>query len=67
MLCAYDIVLFCESEKKLNGRLETGIQVLEVSNEGEIIQVTWFKYLGSLVQDDGKIERDVIRIIQIGW
>jgi len=30
-------------------------------------QVTWFKYLGSVVQNDGEIEADVTHHIQVGW
>ena len=30
-------------------------------------QVTRFKYLGSLVQNDGEIEADVSHRIQVGW
>jgi len=32
-----------------------------------IPQVTWFKYLGSIVQNDGEIEADVSHRIQAGW
>jgi len=32
-----------------------------------ISQVTRFKYLGSIVQDDGEIEADVNHRIQAGW
>ncbi|RZB49939.1 Protein YLS3 [Glycine soja] len=32
-----------------------------------IPQVTWFKYLGSVIQDDGEIEGDVNHRIQAGW
>jgi len=32
-----------------------------------IPQVTWFKYLGSIIQNDGEIEGDVNHKIQNGW
>jgi len=41
---------------------------LEVKVGDHIIpQVTWFKYLGSIVQNDGEIEADISHRIQTGW
>jgi len=41
---------------------------LEVKVRDHVIpQVTWFKYLGSIVQNDGEIEADVSHRIQVGW
>jgi hypothetical protein len=44
------------------------ISSLEVKVGDHIIpQVTWFKYLGSIVQIDREIEGDVDHQIQAGW
>ena len=41
---------------------------MEVKVRDHVIpQVTWFKYLGSIVQNDGEIEADVSHRIQVGW
>jgi len=32
-----------------------------------IPQVTWFNYIGSILQNDGEIEADVNHRIQAGW
>jgi len=44
------------------------MSTLEVKVGDHIIpQVTRFKYLGSIVQNDGEIEADVSHHIQAGW
>jgi len=41
---------------------------MEVKVRDHIIpQVTRFKYLGSIVQNNGEIEADVNHLIQVGW
>ncbi|KAL5130219.1 THO complex subunit 4A [Glycine soja] len=53
-------------ECKFNKRRR--VSNLEVKIGDHIIpQVTRFKYLGSVIQDDGKIEGDVNHRIQAGW
>ena len=32
-----------------------------------ILQVTRVKYIGSIIQNDGKIEEDISYMIQVGW
>ena len=45
-----------------------GVSNSEVKIGDHIIpQVTRFKYLGSVIQDDGEIEGDVNHRIQAGW
>jgi len=44
------------------------MSILEVKVGDHIIsQVIGFKYLGSIVQNDGVIEADVSHRIQVGW
>jgi hypothetical protein len=53
-------------ECKLSKR--RSISTLEAKVGDHIIpQVTQFKYLGSIVQNDGEIEADVNHGIQTGW
>ena len=41
---------------------------MEVKVGDHIIpQVTWFNYIGSILQNDGEIEADVNHRIQAGW
>jgi len=52
----------CNFSKRRSG------STLEVKVGDHIIpQVTRFKYLGSIVQNDGEIEADVNHRIQVGW
>ena len=64
---------FCLSRSKMeymecNFSKRRSRTTLEVKVGDYIIpQVTWFKYLGSIVQNDGEIEADVNHRIQARW
>ncbi|KAL5126170.1 hypothetical protein HKD37_14G038851 [Glycine soja] len=56
-----DIILIEESREAINIKLELWRQTLETK---VISQLSKFKYLGSIIQNDGKNNEDVI---QVGW
>ena len=49
------------SKRHTNSSLEVKIGYSTISH------ITWFKYLGSIIQNEGKIERDVNYRIQSSW